>query len=70
MQSTGAAYMSTASGIITRDIYRHFFYKSVTHSTQLLVGRLTVFIIVVMALMVGLASGDLLVLLGGAAVSY
>ena len=70
MQSTGAAYMSTASGIITRDIFRHFFRSNASQATQILVGRLTVFIIVAMALMVGLASGDLLVLLGGAAVSY
>ncbi|MEE2831963.1 MAG: sodium:solute symporter family protein [Candidatus Latescibacterota bacterium] len=70
MQSTGAAYMSTASGIITRDIYRHFFKADVSQATQVLVGRLTVFVIVALALMVGLASGDLLVLLGGAAVSY
>jgi Na+/proline symporter len=70
MQSTGAAYMSTASGIITRDIFRHFFRSDASQATQVLVGRLTVFVIVVMALMVGLASGDLLVLLGGAAVSY
>lgn len=70
MQSTGAAYMSTASGIITRDIYRHFFSKDVSHAKQVLVGRMTVFVIVSLALMVGLASGDLLVLLGGAAVSY
>ena len=70
MQSTGAAYMSTASGIITRDIYRHFFSRGASHGVQVLVGRMTVFVIVVLALMVGLSSGDLLVLLGGAAVSY
>lgn len=70
MQSTGAAYMSTASGIVTRDLYRHFFARDVGHRAQVLVGRLTVFVIVALALLVGLASGDLLVLLGGAAVSY
>jgi SSS family solute:Na+ symporter len=70
MQSTGAAYMSTASGIVTRDIYRHFFSKDVSHGVQVLIGRITVFVIVALALLVGLASGDLLVLLGGAAVSY
>ncbi len=70
MQSTGAAYMSTASGIVTRDLYRHFFNKEASHASQVLVGRITVFIVVSMALLVGLASGDLLVLLGGAAVSY
>ncbi|MEE2658785.1 MAG: sodium:solute symporter family protein [Candidatus Latescibacterota bacterium] len=70
MQSTGAAYMSTASGIITRDLYRHFLNREASHGAQVLVGRLTVFIVVALALLVGLASGDLLVLLGGAAVSY
>ena len=70
MQSTGAAYMSTASGIITRDIYRHFFHRDASDAAQVLFGRVTVFVVVAMALMVGLASGDLLVLLGGAAVSY
>ena len=70
MQSTGAAYMSTASGIITRDLYRHFFNKEASHSAQVFVGRLTVAVVVSLALLVGLASGDLLVLLGGLAVSY
>ena len=70
MQSTGAAYMSTASGIITRDLYRHFFAREASHQAQVLVGRITVAIIIGLALLVGLASGDLLVLLGGAAVSY
>ncbi len=70
MQSTGAAYMSTASGIVTRDLYRHFFARDVSHRVQVLIGRLTVCVIVALALLVGLASGDLLVLLGGAAVSY
>ena len=70
MQSTGAAYMSTASGIITRDLYRHFFAKEASHQAQVFVGRLAVAVIIGLALLVGLASGDLLVLLGGAAVSY
>ena len=70
MQSTGAAYMSTASGIITRDLYRHFFAREASHQAQVLVGRISVAVIIGLALMVGLASGDLLVLLGGAAVSY
>ena len=70
MQSTGAAYMSTASGIITRDLYRHFFNRAASHAAQVLVGRISVAIVVTMALLVGLASGDLLVLLGGLAVSY
>jgi len=70
MQSTGAAYMSTASGIITRDLYRHFFNREASQEAQVLVGRITVGLVVAMALLVGLASGDVLVLLGGLAVSY
>ena len=67
MQSTGAAYMSTASGIITRDLFR---LQNAPHQQQVLVGRICVAVIVALALVVGLASGDLLVLLGGLAVSY
>ena len=70
MQSTGAAYMSTASGIVTRDLYRHFFAREASHAAQMLVGRIVVAIVITLALVVGLASSDLLVLLGGAAVSY
>ncbi len=70
MQSTGAAYMSTASGMITRDLYRHFFNKEASHQAQVLVGRISVAVVVSLALLVGLTSGDVLVLLGGLAVSY
>ena len=70
MQSTGAGYMSTASGIITRDLFRHFFSPQASHRAQVLVGRVCVALIISLALLVGLSSGDLLVLLGGAAVSY
>ena len=70
MQSTGAAYMSTASGIVTRDLYRHFFDREASHQAQMWIGRITVAVVITLALIVGLASGDLLVLLGGAAVSY
>ncbi|NKB65731.1 MAG: sodium:solute symporter family protein [Candidatus Latescibacteria bacterium] len=67
MQSTGAAYMSTASGIVTRDLFR---LQHAPHHQQVLVGRTCVAVVVGLALVVGLASGDLLVLLGGLAVSY
>ena len=70
MQSTGAAYMSTASGIITRDLYRHFLNRDASHAAQMFVGRVSVAIVVSLALVVGLSSGDVLVLLGGLAVSY
>ncbi len=50
MQSTGAAYMSTASGIITRDLFRHFFSPQASHRAQVLVGRVCVALIISLAL--------------------
>jgi Na+/proline symporter len=70
MQSTGAAYMSTAGGMLTRDIYKHFFRREASHATQKLVGRIGVGVIVFSALIVATTSTDALVLLGGLAVAY
>jgi SSS family solute:Na+ symporter len=70
MQSTGAAYMSTAGGMLTRDLYKHFLNKEASHATQKLVGRIGVGIIVGSALVVATTSKDALVLLGGLAVAY
>ncbi len=70
MQSTGSAYMSTASGMITRDVYRFFINPDATHAQQKLVGRIAVFLIAGAALLVATYSKDALVLLGGLAVAY
>ncbi|TVR96074.1 MAG: sodium:solute symporter family protein [Rhodospirillales bacterium] len=70
MQSTGAAYMSTAGGILTRDLYKRYLNPTATHATQKLFGRLGVVFIVVSALITATFSEDALVLLGGLAVSY
>jgi Na+/proline symporter len=70
MQSTGAAYMSTASGMLTRDIYKHFFNKEASNTTQKVIGRIGVAVIVFSALIVATTSTDALVLLGGLAVAY
>jgi len=70
MQSTGAAYMSTAGGMLTRDLYKHFINPSASHSTQKLFGRIGVGVIVGLALVVATTSKDALVLLGGLAVAY
>jgi hypothetical protein len=70
MQSTGAAYMSTAGGMLTRDLYKHFLRPEASHVTQKLFGRIGVAIIVFSALMVATTSKDALVLLGGLAVAY
>jgi Na+/proline symporter len=70
MQSTGAAYMSTAAGMLTRDLYKRFINPSVSHSGQKLFGRMGVVIITGAALVVATTSADALVLLGGLAVAY
>ncbi|HRK94693.1 MAG TPA: sodium:solute symporter family protein [Rhodospirillales bacterium] len=70
MQSTGAAYMSTAGGILTRDLYKRYLNPGATHTTQKLFGRLGVAFIVISALLVATYSKDALVLLGGLAVAF
>ena len=70
MQSTGAAYMSTAGGMLTRDLLKHFIMPNATHGQQKLFGRLGVAFIVVCALVVATTATDALVLLGGLAVAY
>ena len=70
MQSTGAAYMSTASGMLTRDLYKHFMNKDASHRQQKFFGRILVLVVVGAALIVAITSTDALVLLGGLAVSY
>lgn len=70
MQSTGAAYMSTAGGMLTRDLYKRYLNPTAGHATQKMFGRLGVLFIVVSALTVATVSADALVLLGGLAVAF
>lgn len=70
MQSTGAAYMSTAGGMLTRDVLKRFILPQATHSQQKFWGRVGVGVIVLAALVVATTSHDALVLLGGLAVAY
>ena len=70
MQSTGAAYMSTAGGMLTRDLYKRYLNPGADHATQKLFGRIGVLIIVLSALVVATFSADALVLLGGLAVAF
>jgi len=70
MQSTGAAYMSTAGGMLTRDLYKRYLNPTADHATQKLFGRIGVAFIVISALMVATFSRDALVLLGGLAVAF
>jgi hypothetical protein len=62
--------MSTAGGMLTRDLYKRYIKPDASHSTQKLFGRIGVGIIVGSALLVATTSKDALVLLGGLAVAY
>ncbi len=70
MQSTGAAYMSTAGGMLTRDLLKHFMMPNASHGAQKFWGRVGVGVIVLAALIVATTTTDALVLLGGLAVAY
>ena len=70
MQSTGAAYMSTAGAMITRDIVKRYMLPNASDNVQKLFGRIFVAIIVFLALLVAVVATDALVLLGGLAVAY
>ena len=70
MQSTGAAYMSTFSGMITRDIFKRFIKADASESAQKLCGRAFVLIVALAALVVASFAKDALVMLGGLAVAY
>jgi Na+/proline symporter len=70
MQSTGAAYMSTAGAMLTRDLYKRYLNPTASHTTQKLFGRMGVAFIVGAALIVATFSSDALVLLGGLAVAF
>lgn len=70
MESTASAYMATAGGILTRDLFRHFLMPQADDRTQKFVGRMGVVLVVMLALLVASTATDALVLLGGLAVSY
>jgi len=70
MQSTGAAYMSTCSSMLTRDIYKKYFRPKMSHTEQKMLGRILVVAVVGAALLVATFSKDALVLLGGLAVAF
>ncbi|WP_316980181.1 sodium:solute symporter family protein [Shumkonia mesophila] len=70
MQSTGAAYISAAAGMLTRDFHKRYLRPASSHGTQKLFGRVVMILIVVSALLVSTYSRDALVLLGGLAVAF
>ena len=63
-------YMSTAGGMLTRDLYKKLINPRASNETQKFFGRLGVAFIVLSALLVATYSRDALVLLGGLAVAF
>ncbi|MBE82303.1 MAG: sodium:solute symporter [Gemmatimonadetes bacterium] len=70
MQSTGAAYMSTFSGMVTRDIYKSYIAPDASDAAQKLCGRIFVFVVALAALFVAAQFTGAIVMLGGLAVAY
>jgi Na+/proline symporter len=70
MQSTGAAYMSTASGMLTRDIVKRYIVKDMTETGQTQWGRITVTLVVGSALIFASLVPGAIVMLGALATSF
>jgi len=69
MQSTGAAYMTTAGTMLSRDIYRRHLNPNATHKSQILFSRLTILIITVLALLMATYAQDSIMVFGGLALA-
>jgi len=70
MQSTGSAYMSTFSAMVTKDIYLKFIKSNASDKTQKQIGRLMVILIAIVAIFVAANTSSAIVMLGGLAVAY
>jgi Na+/proline symporter len=70
MQSTGAAYMSTASGMLTRDIVKRYIIKDMSETQQTHWGRITVLVVVGSALIFATFVPGAIVMLGAFATSF
>ena len=70
MQSTGSAYMSTFSAMVTRDIYTKYVSRGASDKTQKMYGRIFVVMVAGAALIVAANATQAIVMLGGLAVAY
>ena len=70
MQSTGSAYMSTFSAMVTRDIYAKYISPEASDESQKNTGRIFVVLVAAAALIVAANSSQAIVMLGGLAVAY
>ncbi|MGI9491240.1 MAG: sodium:solute symporter family protein [Geminicoccaceae bacterium] len=70
LQSMGAAYMSTAGAMLTRDMVRPFILPNARDETQIMVGRVGMAVILLLAVLVATANNSALFSLGSLAVAY
>ncbi len=69
IQSTGAAYLSTFSAMLTRDVMKHYLMPHATHRIQKFMGRVFVGLVLLAAIWFAVNTTDYLVLAGGLAVA-
>jgi solute:Na+ symporter, SSS family len=69
LQAPGASYMSTAGGMLARDLILRFLLPNVGHDLQKLLGRIGVGVIVLLALLVATRPSEALILLGSLALA-
>ena len=69
IQSTGAAYLSTFSAMLTRDIVKQYVMPHATHRIQKFIARIFVALVLAAAVWFAVNTTDYLVLAGGLAVA-
>jgi hypothetical protein len=69
MQSTGAAHVSAAGTMLSRDIFRRYLKPDATHGGQVLFSRISILVLTVLALLMATFARDSIVLLGALALA-
>lgn len=70
MESTASCYMATTGSLLTRDLFKRFLLPNADDHTQKFIGRSSVLLVVVLALVVATTNTRALVMMGDLAVSY
>ena len=70
IQSTAAAYMTTAGAMLSRDIYRRHLDPNATHKSQILFSRIAMLIVTVLALLMATYAEDAVMVFGSLALAF
>jgi len=70
IQSTAAAYMTTAGAMLSRDIYRRHLDPNATHKNQILFSRIAMLIVTVLALLMATYAQDAVMVFGSLALAF